>query len=691
MPFILQPRRLLDHPHLVRLEDGDGRAYVGWTSPALDRAGRRRDLILLTVRFGDLPDALQADFAAFTAALRDLSDKAAVVAAKLAVDRIMQGEAIDAAGRFGGDAVRVAVHKMGPVPALLLDRTPVEFPDQTLALVVGLPAGFAGKGSMIGERVETSATALFRSLRRVSLGRLLETYIEDVAEHLADMSEKLGTARALKRLKAVRAIHAQSILEKLHVLMPSPQGWAEFHDRTKDEAGIESHDIKQARNFQRVAPRIAEALVSVCSVNRLCGDYCRLIGFPPGDALIGGFFVDDPIKLRGVTYQDRGAITTLLQTYPGLDIDLEELSPVYSEVAAIMAAYRDGDLHRLVHARRSRTTGGIASFAIFLLIATAERTRRFGHAHPQAGEVLIFLSRKNDSPFCKMVGTALDEAAARIEGVKVRHCTFQGQGGEGHVTLTVLAQLHLADMLWAAIPELGDDPEEQLRWIYAESVHAAALGKRTILIARNEADRKRAIQVMKTLAHDPLSRRFHDQDDDLRADWLRATGDMVAIVTDDPEKLVERCEALLRSLWPQIQQDRRRDLLAGYLGFFEPRDLRLLEQLMAIDEGRSFEKKRLWNRYSAHVRKRDGVLPHPGQRAGLEQTFEALQRRSARYALPGHSGSVGVLSAHNRRFSVNLARVLRRLTRDHHTLETDSEQRDIMAALDRAASLGTQL
>lgn len=194
----------------MRIANSD--PIAGWLIPSLSAAiPGERNLILIDAPMEALPERYHAEYRTFGARLTALSPSK-FTAAKMAVAEVR-------AGLWPRDQYRVAVHKMGPVPALRLSGDPVtawHWPGRTFEIVV-FPTGGATY-----EAANTTA-ALFECLTALNVTEVLRVYLEDIFEHLKDMSDRLNATQCVDRIKGIREIIGQSIKTKLHALTPSRQ------------------------------------------------------------------------------------------------------------------------------------------------------------------------------------------------------------------------------------------------------------------------------------------------------------------------------------------------------------------------------------------------------------------------------------------------------------------------------------
>lgn len=672
MAFRLLPRKPNDHPARIRLQTQGGELR-GWRSPALDIENGGRQLVLVSVKERSLPPEAARRIARLRGALNRLDDRA-MASAKKAVVEIMDQ-------RFDVPAVCVAVHKMGPVPAIALADEQIALHDGSMATVVGFPLSFEHAQGNYGEELPSIMLAC---LEAVDTRALLETYIEDVGQHLGDICDKLGVADGLIRVRHVSEILSQSILDKLERLTPSPDSWQRYRELSDDAALPASHDLAVCRWFDQGASLVAEMVTVLCAIRRLLKDYTDLVGL--------AILKDHEITIKRRSYSETNAQALLLERYPGTSATNDgddDPSELFEGLARIMGAYHGNDIDAVPNFSGHLALEGIAEFAVTLLVARQELAAQFKALTMARHQRLAFVSHRLHSPLAKRTSEAIEAIGSRFPEMKVRPSKFVGQPMQRWVRARVRTKIWLSGFVCAVFPSQDDFAPGALDWIHAEIEHAVAIDKQLLLVAGNERERRMAIKDMRLIAVPPLSGRLYVTRDEARKRLLNRLDDSVAITSSEPGGLEQQLEVALTKLTPTLLTDRRRALLRGYLGFLTNRDRNVLAIWCYEFQGKSMSRADLEKAYAKRQRRRGEAGDAASWAKDMHNAFDGLRKRSSTYPLhlseDRAAGAIEFLtySRKNNAWQLGLTRMVRRLDGDNFGLDLHTIQGDILACLPR--------
>lgn len=565
------PSKPYDHEFMVRLSIDGGPELKGWLSPALDGPrSSARELILVTVSDNQLPPSLQSALQTFRTELRRL-DGQGMSAAKRAVSAIQ-------AGRSPLPNLRIAIHKMGPVPALQIPQS-WSANAKHGATVVLFPRAIGDRERSHG--LSTLKVDLFNCLVAVDTQRLFQTYYEDIFQHLREMSDKLNISGGIRRIKHVRDIQAQSIIEKIEALTPSPQSWRNYHTkRDRGERIPDTLEYKVCRWFEEHWPVIIEAVYVLCGVNRLIHDYCSIIGLPIGKL---------DLKLKSERFAFETVMTAFERVY-GRRMETSDFSSMGESFSKIMEAYSGGDPKDLANVTDvDDISTGALEFALFVSLCRDELRRIYPLEQSLSRDALIFVSRRFISTFGEQVRDAVEVAAAGAGTTAVT--TFVGDPGDVRMRERIKAQIWLSDATWAVIPELDGAAGENLDWTYLEPEHALVLKNPWLYVARSKGELSDALDRMESLQLEPLASTYARERHELRTEFLRRSRENIAITSSDEGEIVEQCRAALRRHGQRLSVARRRELLFGYLSFFGKDDIEAFDFMYQFYEGKSFKRR----------------------------------------------------------------------------------------------------
>lgn len=593
----------------------NGHETGGWLIPDLLGAGdRRRSLVLVDAAVDHVPAAFQRQFLDFSDRLRRISPSK-FTAAKLAVS------AIHAGTWSPDDNYRVGVHKMGPVPALKITSQPIhafQLPGRELQ-VVAFPRGQRSSSFSDG----STAGALFDCLTGLNVADVLNVYIEDVFEHLKDISDRLNLPQSVARIKAIRETIGQSILSKLEVLTPSPETWKLY--RSQKLSG-QDYEARVCEWFEFNHATIGEYLDLACLADRCAEMYFELMSVElPQRAL----------DLRGVNYSLDNCRSRFCSIY-GFEDDVFEtgLLSAVDEVLAVRKSVTD----LLNIEPRGTIIRNLRDFLLFAALVRNEGGRVFNGRRYVTGDAVIFVSRRHASTYGDLATEIINGEATRLSAGDTRVTTFFGDGGEP-LRPSLKAQMWLADSVWSLLPESDQPVGNDMTWIYLEAEHALVSGKPSVAICRHRQDLDEGIRRMALIDADMLSDNTIAHRDGVRRATLTRFEANVAIQAKDAEILKARMGAPMSRILRDAGRQRRQTLLKSILRLFEYDDLQIFRAAFDHYQQFSFSRQALEKRV---LEKRAASLIFRNA-SSFTNAFRNAHDRSKRYPISVNKKAFSVL------------------------------------------------
>jgi hypothetical protein len=552
----LKPREPRDHKYRVRIAMGaSGEVIGGWLSPDLrPNCGRAdRSLILISLLPKRAPAEYRQGFEEFANRTREFG-KGGFAATKRRAAQGMRDGAASA-------DLRVALHKMGPVAAYA-------FPGGTHLPPVldGATADLVGFPKLVdmehGERISAELD-LFEAMTSADAARIFRCYLEDISEHLKDISDKLDIAEGMRRIKAVREILGQSIREKLRVLTPSSETWTQYRQRRLTGMSFEN---RQCRWFDENYQTIGETLFLVCLIEFCIERFCYLLGLRID--VVG-------ITLRGEAYDLEDWRRKFCAVY-GIPSSFLENSEIVTALEQAVEFFVDDRIDSFHTAADHPIIRNIVEYLVFIGTIQGIIKNKFDREDIQSRLPIVFLSRLHRSAF----GRTVDHALRQLAQASI--ITFDGSGGEP-IRPTVKAWIWLADAVWSILPEADDGAREdsadahKMRWIYLEAEHATLLGKPVTGIARTRSDVQRSLAQIERVEEPMLADNVLSERASVRDATVRVFAEHVVVEIPNEAELQERASGLVGHGREQaIQRQKFRNLIAGYLRLFEDIDVHLI-------------------------------------------------------------------------------------------------------------------
>jgi hypothetical protein len=456
----------------------------------------------------------------------------------------------------------VTVHRFGAVPiALLPEMFQVPLGEQQVDVRVGV----FKTGSGVSEAgKDLSEIDLLRSFRDLHLDRVLQTYLEDVAEECHDLQHLSSTANSFERLKRIEATLKESIGQKIELIL----------------SGIESANrfTKQFKLASEIWEKYSQEVISASLVRPFVLYFVN--------QLYRALGVED----RSDKYEQRWNLTLnrLSKLIP--EHDFERLFDDYIQGPAILkstllrytaqGAFSEfGDL--LDVAQPGTWLGEFVQFAEFCHRVRSEKS--------DPGKARIFLAAQHQIDAARHFVSFANQNVPLLPNQRPAAVFVQvheSQAGKQFERL-IKTRIWQGDAVIGIIPENWDAPRADgrapLDWILSETEHAKLLRKNLVFatqqgvsLAAIEAEIDKGIKFLADAKNrlDPVKRR-----DELKKHIGWTVVHQFKIESDNvaPPSIEFISEAVLTA-----RKLRSRDLIDGFLKFFPDKHRKTIARVLAF-------------------------------------------------------------------------------------------------------------
>ena len=556
MTIKLLPPEIADHKYTLRLEV-EGRRRRGRLSPDLTSgASKGRYLALVDLIESQVPEEYKHGFLKFEDQLLSY-DARRLSAAKKGVVAIR-------AEKAGPGAARIAIHRMGPVPAFAVPKTFVSPAQLTQrAEVVVFPAADPTRTNYGSRGSESTAKDLFQSLVVTDPETIFFTYLDEIFEHLKDVSDNLDLPDSFRRIRAIWEIQGQSIATKLEVMCPSVEGWKNYL-QGKSAVGSVEYDVHKW--FERNCSIVAQTLLLSCLVDRCIDYFFELTGIK---------MEPHARTLRGQKYDLSNCRAKFCANYD-LSMDVFRSSQACQDALDMFSYFGSSESTKLreftCHTSLLRN---LRDFLLFVLLVRKETQRIFGRHESLAHDAVLFVSRRKRSTFGDEAFQALRDITDELGNGTQQVTTFDGLGGEP-IYSSVKAQLWISSEVWSLIPEQDSSVGEDLTWIYLEAEHATISGKEQRVWARSRDELDAAVRKMELIDQTELADNVFADRKIIRKRTLSRFSENVYLAGGDVTVERPRLRQLVADFMERSASVQRKHLLEGLLWMLEPNDVAII-------------------------------------------------------------------------------------------------------------------
>jgi hypothetical protein len=376
--------------------------------------------------------------------------------------------------------VRIAVHKYGPVPVLLLpDTFPIHHVGNDIDVQMGLypnvKAGAGKKNTNFRLPFLSTKGEFVRSLH-IGLGVMFRRYLEDVAEGMYDIKHHLSLAGIFDRAKEIETILAESIKTKLDVATPSLQSFQ--YPNTDDERAVK--ELFESQSNWIFTARYARqfALYFLNELYRIIGLEAR------SDYYLNGF--------RDIQVE----FDQLLGS--GFSQNAREQSPLVTTLVRCLRAYEDDDYDTLREIDVTREPVWLRRFVQFArFIATLDQERIV----PTAGR--IFVSFHHDVPVTEVLMRQIADYIKTQFPNRVEILSVKEKAAGVKFKSPIRARIWLSDTVSEIIPrnteEISGGKVKDYLWLAREAEYSLLLGKRVIYLVESGVDESKILADLKKI------------------------------------------------------------------------------------------------------------------------------------------------------------------------------------------------
>lgn len=483
-------------------------------------------------------------------------------------------------GRESLEGVRIAVHKFGPVPVLVLDEpVALEVHGRNVeARVAMFPrhertnTGPGGQGRLLP--FFTSSRVEFRQSMTVAPHLVFQRYFEDVVEDFHDMRRTVKPWDLYRRAKTAEVRLAESVRGKLEILVPKERLASDNKEPFKREAW----DV-----FQKIAGTLFEASVARSIALLLLNDVYQLIGIASRTAHYRAM-LDDHRHHFGLLL---GPTLTRLLTQNSQTLQyLFDLVRRYESANLLRHEFVvAGDLIESAKDAPLPWCGELAKFAAFALMG-----RKLAGPRDAAR---IFISHHHDVAVSELVRRQVSEHLADLKPRSVIPLAVTDLPEGSPARHVVRSAIWLAHGTIAICPaetrSIRTRQDKDYKWIAREGEYSLLLKKRVLFGTEQGTDLNAVLTDLKNSQVGYLVRGSKLPTDETRADDLaKHFQDRVRTEFRLPES---------SSSATQMEMDLKEDvsdfanevrvrhaelLLDGYVNQFDPETHRLLVFVLAF-------------------------------------------------------------------------------------------------------------
>jgi hypothetical protein len=453
----------------IRVDDGDQSAYLTYELP---RISENRTILLMTASKALIPPGELPEYERLVERIKESARRFS--GAKNIVNRLAEKEFANLPN------VRIAVHKYGPVPVLLLPETyTIHHVGNEIEVQIGLYPNIKGSTSTKNTNYRlpflSTKGEFVRSLN-IGLGVMFRRYLEDVAEGMYDIKHHLSLAGIFDRAKEMETTLSQSIKTKLDVATPTLETFQ--HPQTDDERAV--RELFESQSDWIFTARYARqfALYFLNELYRVIGLESR------GEYYLNGF-KDIQVQFD----QLLGA---------GFSRNAREQLPLVAMLVRCLRAYEDDDYEALREIDVSNEPTWLRRFVQFSrFIATLHQQRLV----PTAGR--IFISFHHDVPVAEALMHQIADYIKTNFRNRVEVLSVKEKAAGVKFKSPIRARIWLSDTVSEIIPQ---NPEEISRgkvkdylWIAREAEYSLLLGKRVIYLVESGADEAKVLADLKKI------------------------------------------------------------------------------------------------------------------------------------------------------------------------------------------------